>query len=154
MKALLLSPSKQAVLVSRLSNWLLARGHGYQATFVSLIGRWLTGIEIEPGAQLGRNFRIWHGMGVVVGRGVVTGEDCRLLQGVTLGSSDFDDRRDSSRDGYPTLGDRVTVYSGATIVGPVTVGNDSVVAANAVVTSDVPERVVVGGAPARILKQL
>ena len=153
-RRVLLSPGRQALWFAKHSNRLHARGRGHQATLVSLIGRWLTGIEIEPGARIGRNFQVWHGMGIVIGRGAVIGDDCRMLHGVTLGSVDFDDIRDADRSGYPTLGNRVTVFAGATLVGPITVGDGSIIAANSVVTQDVPPGVMVGGAPAKIIKEI
>ncbi|MDN5760216.1 MAG: serine O-acetyltransferase, partial [Tomitella sp.] len=97
------------------------------------IMRWLTGIEIHPGATIGRRFFIDHGMGVVIGETTEIGDDVMLYHGVTLGGISL-----ARTKRHPTLGDRVTVGAGAKILGPVTIGADSAVGANAVVTRDAP----------------
>ena len=112
--------------------------------FVSHIGRFLTGIEIHPGAQIGQRFFIDHGMGVVIGETAVVGDDVMLYHGVTLGG-----RTRASGKRHPTLGDGVAVGAGAKILGPVTIGAGSVVGANAVVTRDAPADSVLVGVPAK-----
>lgn len=129
------------------SNWrLLAR-------LISQFNRFLTGIEIHPGARIGKRFFIDHGMGVVIGETAEIGDDVTLYHGVTLGgvapSVDSDSQREQKR--HPTLGDRVIVGSGAQILGPIAVGAGARVGANAVVTKDVPEGVTVVGIPGRVV---
>ncbi|MBF0662482.1 MULTISPECIES: serine O-acetyltransferase EpsC [unclassified Rhodococcus (in: high G+C Gram-positive bacteria)] len=107
--------------------------------------RFLTGIEIHPGATIGRRFFIDHGMGVVIGETAEIGDDVMLYHGVTLGG-----RALVKRKRHPTLGNRVTVGAGAKILGPVVIGDDSAVGANAVVTHDVPPDSVATGIPATV----
>ncbi|HEV8645629.1 MAG TPA: serine O-acetyltransferase EpsC, partial [Burkholderiales bacterium] len=116
------------------------------ARFVSHIGRWLTGIEIHPGAIIGRRFFIDHGMGVVIGETALIGDDCTLYHGVTLGGTSW-----SKGKRHPTLGNGVVVGAGAKILGPVTIGDGAKVGSNAVVVKDVPARATAVGIPARIL---
>ncbi len=146
-------PGVHALLGYHLSHWLWRRGWTGLAVFVSYIGRMITGIEIHPGANIGRRFFIDHGTGVVIGETSDIGDDVTLYQGVTLGgvspSVDSDGQRDQKR--HPTLGDRVIVGSGAQVLGPITVGAGARVGANAVVTKDVPECVTVVGIPARVI---
>ena len=113
------------------------------ARMLSQLTRFLTGIEIHPGAEIGRRFFIDHGMGVVIGETTEIGDDVMLYHGVTLGGrSLLHGKR------HPTLGNRVTVGAGAKILGPVTIGDDSAVGANAVVTHDVPPESIATGIPA------
>jgi serine O-acetyltransferase len=113
------------------------------ARMLSQLTRFLTGIEIHPGAEIGRRFFIDHGMGVVIGETTEIGDDVMLYHGVTLGGrSLLHGKR------HPTLGNRVTVGAGAKILGPVTIGDDSAVGANAVVTHDVPAEAIATGIPA------
>jgi serine O-acetyltransferase len=115
------------------------------ARLVSQLARFLTGIEIHPGAQIGRRLFIDHGMGVVIGATTVIGDDCVLFHGSTLGG-----RSMSPGKRHPTLGDRVMVGAGAKVLGPVWIGDDAQVGANAVVTKDVPAGCVAVGVPARV----
>lgn len=114
------------------------------ARVLSQFARFLTGIEIHPGAQIGRRFFIDHGMGVVIGETAEIGDDCMLYHGVTLGGVSL---KQTKR--HPTLGNRVTVGAGAKILGPVTVGEDSAVGANAVITKDMPARSIITGVPGK-----
>jgi serine O-acetyltransferase len=105
----------------------------------------LTGVEIHPGATIGRRLFIDHGMGVVIGETAVVGNDVLLYHGVTLGgTSSVRERR------HPTIGDRVTIGAGASVLGPVTIGHDSIIGANAVVVTDAPPESVLTGIPARV----
>lgn len=113
------------------------------ARLVSQLSRFLTGIEIHPGATIGRRFFIDHGMGVVIGETAEIGDDCMLYHGVTLGGRDL---RPTKR--HPTLGNGVTVGAGAKVLGPVTIGDRSVIGANAVVVHDVPSDSIAVGIPA------
>ncbi len=115
------------------------------ARLVSQLARFLTGIEIHPGAQIGRRLFIDHGMGVVIGATTVIGDDCVLFHGSTLGG-----RSMSPGKRHPTLGDRVMIGAGAKVLGPVWVGDDAQVGANAVVTKDVPVACVAVGIPAKV----
>ena len=109
------------------------------------IARWLTGIEIHPGATIGKGLFIDHGMGVVIGETAVLGENVTLFQGVTLGGTGKERGRR-----HPTIGNNVVIGTGAKVLGNITVGNDSMVGANAVVIRDVPEHSTVVGVPGRI----
>lgn len=114
------------------------------------IGRMLTGIEIHPGAKIGRNLFIDHGFGVVIGQTAVIGDECRLYHNVTLGSKG--DTIDGRR--HPVLGDHVIVGAGAQVLGPITIGNNAKIGASAVVTSDIPADVTAIGNPARLVGKL
>ena len=114
---------------------------------ISQYGKFLTGIEIHPGATIGKGLFIDHGTGVVIGETAIIGNDCTLYQGVTLGGTGKDKGKR-----HPTLGDNVMVGSGAKVLGPFTVGSNSKIAANAVVLSEVPENSTCVGVPARIVR--
>ena len=150
-EVVLLYPGFQAVLAYRLANALWRRDWRLLGRWISQFARWLTGVEIHPGATVGRRFFIDHGMGVVVGETSEIGDDVTLYHGVTLGgvapSVDSDSQRDQKR--HPTLEDGVIVGSGAQVLGPITVGRCARVGANAVVTKDVPTRTTVVGIPAK-----
>ncbi len=140
----LLYPGLHAIWAYRIHHRLWLRGAKFFARALSQVTRWLTGIEIHPGARLGRRFFIDHGMGVVIGETVETGDDVMLYHGVTLGG-----RQREGGKRHPTLGDRVVVGAGAKILGPVVIGDDSAVGANAVVTRDAPANSVLVGIPAK-----
>ena len=115
------------------------------ARIYSQIVRTFTGIEIHPGATIGRRLFIDHGMGVVIGETAIVGNDVLIYHGVTLGgTSSVRERR------HPTIGDRVVVGAGASVLGPVTIGHDSIIGANAVVVTDAPPHSVLTGIPARV----
>lgn len=116
--------------------------------FFSLVVRWWTGIEIHPGARIGKGFFIDHGAGVVIGETTIIGNDVTLYQGVTLGGTG----NEKSRKRHPTLGNNVFVGSGAKILGPITVGDGARIGANSVVLQDVPPNSTVTGMRARIVK--
>lgn len=134
-----------AVWIHRLSHRMWnAGGIGRPAArILAQFARFLTGIEIHPGASIGRRFFIDHGMGVVIGETAQIGDDCMIYHGVTLGGVSL---KQVKR--HPTLGDRVTVGTGAKILGPVEIGDDSSVGANAVVVKDAPAGSIVVGIPA------
>jgi serine O-acetyltransferase len=131
-------------VASRLWHWRLK----WLARFMSHVSRWLTGIEIHPGAVIGRRFFIDHGMGVVIGETAVVGDDVTLYHGVTLGGTSWNKGRR-----HPVLGDRVVVGAGAKVLGPITVGADARIGSNAVVTRDVPVGATAVGIPARVLDE-
>lgn len=140
----LLYPGLHAIWAHRVSHALWRRRLRLLARAGSQLSRWLTGVEIHPGAQIGRRFFIDHGMGVVIGETAEIGDDVMLYHGVTLGGR----TRDAGKR-HPTLGDGVAVGAGAKILGPVTIGAGSVVGANAVVTRDAPADSILVGVPAK-----
>lgn len=139
-------PGFHALLFHRLSHLFWGWGLKWLGRFTSHIGRWLTGIEIHPGATIGRRFFIDHGMGVVIGETAQIGDDCTLYHGVTLGGTSWNKGKR-----HPTLGSGVVVGAGAKILGPVTIGDRAKVGSNAVVVKDVPPGATAVGIPARIL---
>lgn len=145
-------PGFHALLFYRLSNWFWRHKMHTLGRWLSQWGRFWTGIEIHPGAKIGRRLFIDHGMGVVIGETAEIHDDVTLYQGVTLGgtapSVDSDSQRNVKR--HPTLEDGVIVGSGAQILGPFTVGKGARVGANAVVVKEVPAGVTVTGIPARV----
>jgi serine O-acetyltransferase len=148
-----LYPGFHAVVFYRVSHWLWERELRFIGRFISQIGRMLTGIEIHPGAQIGCCFVIDHGSGVVVGETAEIGDNVTLYHDVTLGgvAPSVDSAAQVGVKRHPTLGDGVIVGSGAQILGPITVGDNARVGANAVVTQDVPANVTAVGIPARII---
>ncbi|WP_036320653.1 serine O-acetyltransferase EpsC [Microbacterium indicum] len=141
----LLYPGLHAIWAHRVNHWLWLRGARFAARAGSQISRWMTGIEIHPGATIGRRFFIDHGMGVVIGETAEIGDDVMLYHQVTLGGRSL-----SHGKRHPTIGDGVAVGAGAKVLGPVTIGAHSTVGANAVVTRDAPPRSVLLGVPAKI----
>lgn len=144
LEVVLCYPGLHAVMFHRLSHALWARRWLTAARFVSHIARWLTGIEIHPGAQLGRRLLIDHGMGVVIGETAVVGDNVTLYQQVTLGGVSLDPGKR-----HPTVEDDVVIGAGAAVLGPLTVGKGARVGSNAVVLKDVAPGATVVGIPAR-----
>jgi serine O-acetyltransferase len=144
-EVLLCYPGLHAVLWHKLAHGLWRRGLRLPGRFVSHIGRWLTGIEIHPGAKLGRRLIIDHGMGVVIGETAIVGDDVYLYHQVTLGGTSSE--RGAKR--HPTVGNGVIVGAGAKILGDITVGNGARVGSNAVVIEPVAAGETVVGIPAR-----
>jgi serine O-acetyltransferase len=141
-------PGVHALLFHRLTHWLWGVGLRWLARFVSHLARWLTGIEIHPGATIGRRVFIDHGMGVVVGETAEIGDDCTLYHGVTLGGTSWNKGKR-----HPTLEQGVVIGAGAKVLGPITVGAGARIGSNAVVVKDVPAGATAVGIPARILDQ-
>jgi serine O-acetyltransferase len=141
-------PGVHALILHRFSHWLWNCKLRWMARFSSHIGRWLTGIEIHPGATIGRRVFIDHGMGVVIGETAVIGDDCTLYHGVTLGGTSW---KKGKR--HPTLERGVVIGAGAKVLGPITVGEEAKIGSNAVVVKDVPAGATAVGIPARILDQ-
>lgn len=137
-------PGLHAIWFHRFSHKLWRANWRWLARSFSTLARWLTGIEIHPGAKIGRRFFIDHGMGVVIGETAVIGDDCTLYHGVTLGGTSW-----SAGKRHPTLEDNVVVGAGAKILGPITLAQNSKVGSNAVVTKDVATDTTVTGIPAR-----
>ena len=142
-------PGVHAIMIHRFSHALWRRGFKWLGRVISLLARWLTGIEIHPGAQIGHRFFIDHGMGVVIGETAVIGDDCTLYQGVTLGGTSL-----SEGKRHPTLGNNVIVGAGAKVLGPFLIGDNARVGSNAVVLKEVPERATVVGVPGRIARTI
>jgi len=146
-------PSFHAIVAYRLSHWLWLKEWYFLARIISQFARFLTGIEIHPGAKIGTGLFIDHGMGVVIGETAEIGKNVTLYHDVTLGgvspSLESDNQRDQKR--HPTLEDDVIVGSGAQILGPITVGKGARVGANAVAIKDVPPCVTVVGIPAKVV---
>jgi serine O-acetyltransferase len=153
LEVLLCYPGLHAVLAHRLSHKLWQEGHTLVARFLSQVMRSITGIEIHPGATLGRRVFIDHGMGVVIGETTVVGDDCVIYQGVTLGAGAAARKGAATRGKkrHPTLGSGVVVGSGAEIQGDIVVGNNVQVASGSIVLKDVPDNSVVVGVPGRVL---
>jgi serine O-acetyltransferase len=139
-------PGFHALLIHRLSNWLWQQRFRWVARFLSHIGRFLTGIEIHPGATIGRRVFIDHGMGVVVGETAEIGDDCTLYHGVTLGGTSWNKGKR-----HPTLGHGVVVGAGAKVIGPITVADGARIGSNAVVVKNVPAGATAVGIPARVI---
>jgi len=139
-------PGVHAMLVYRMNNKLWKWKLCWLARFFSTIARTLTGIEIHPGATIGRRFFIDHGMGVVIGETTHIGNDCTLYHGVTLGGTSWNKGKR-----HPTLGNDVVVGAGAKVLGPITLADGARVGSNAVVVKDVPESCTVVGIPGRLI---
>jgi serine O-acetyltransferase len=149
LEILLCYPGLHAVLLHRLSHSLYRHKWFVTARLVSHIGRFLTGIEIHPGARIGKRLFIDHGMGVVIGETAEIGDDVLLYQGVTIGGT-------GSQGGkrHPTIGDRVVVGAGAAVLGNITLGDNVKVGAGSVVVHSVPEGATVVGIPGRVIRGL
>lgn len=141
-------PGLHALLLHRCSHWMWKKNLKWLARTLSTFSRWLTGIEIHPGATIGRRFFIDHGMGVVIGETALVGDNVTLYQGVTLGGTSWNKGKR-----HPTLEDGVIVGAGAKILGPFTVGAGAKIGSNAVVTKEVPAGATVVGIPGKIVKR-
>lgn len=142
----LLYPGPKSLFFHRIAHSFYRSRLFFVARLVGEISRWLTGIEIHPGAKIGKRFVIDHGMGTVIGETTEIGDDCLVFQGVTLGGVDF---RPVKR--HPTLQDRVVVGAGAQILGPIILGEACRIGANSVVTRSVPPHTTYAGIPARAI---
>ncbi len=140
-------PGFHALLIHRMSHMLWRHGFRWLGRMSSHIGRWLTGIEIHPGATIGRRFFIDHGMGVVIGETAVIGDDCTLYHGVTLGGTSWNKGKR-----HPTLNNGVVIGAGAKVLGPIEIGEGARVGSNSVVLKPVPDGSTVVGIPAHIVK--
>jgi len=145
-EVLLLYPGLHAVWSHRVAHRLWRWRLKLLARVLSQLTRWLTGIEIHPGATIGERFFIDHGMGVVIGETAEIGDDCTLYHGVTLGGTSWEKQKR-----HPTLGKGVVVGAGAKILGPITIGDNARVGCNSVVVKDVPADATVVGIPGRIV---
>ena len=140
-------PGFHAILFHRLAHWLHRWGVPLLPRVTSQFARWMTGIEIHPGAQIGRRFFIDHGMGVVIGETTIIGDDCLIYQGVTLGGTG---KEKGKR--HPTLGNRVVIGTGAKVLGNIVIGDCVRIGAGSVVLKQVPAHSTVVGIPGRIVR--
>ena len=147
-EVLLLYSGLHAILAYRVSHKLYLGGHTFSARAISQAAKFFTGIEIHPGATIGKGLVIDHGTGVVIGETTEIGDNCTLYQGVTLGGTGKDVGKR-----HPTLGNNVLVGAGAKVLGPIVIDSNSKIAANAVVLKDIPENSTAVGIPARIARQ-
>jgi len=146
---LILYPSVHAMIAYRMSNKLYRKKHFFTARLISQIARGLTGIEIHPGATIGKGFFIDHGMGVVIGETAVVGDNVLMYHGATLGATG----KDNGGKRHPTVGNNVIIGSGVKVLGNVTIGDNAKIGSNAVVLKDVPADSTAVGIPARIVKR-
>ena len=153
LEIMLCYPGFHALLFYRLSHWLWGLKLRLLARFISHVGKILTGIEIHPGAQIGRRFVIDHGTGVVVGETSIVGDDVTLYHAVTLGgiSPAVDSGSQVGMKRHPTIMDGAIIGSGAAILGPITIGEGARVGSNSVVTKDIPASVTAVGIPAQVI---
>tara|TARA_Y100000591_G_scaffold314296_1_gene320679 strand:+ start:163 stop:735 length:573 start_codon:yes stop_codon:yes gene_type:complete len=144
-------PGVKAIFFYKVANFFAIAKFDLVARIISQFSRFLTGIEIHPKAKIGKNFFIDHGMGVVIGETSEIGNNVTIYHNVTLGgiapSINSDDQRNIKR--HPTLEDNVVIGSGAQILGPITIGKNSLIGSNSVVTKNVPEKSVMAGIPAK-----
>ena len=148
LEVFLLYSGLHAVIWYRIAHWFFKHHLFFIARLLSQTAKWLTGIEIHPGATIGKGLLIDHGSGVVIGETAEIGDNCTIYQGVTLGGTGKDKGKR-----HQTLGDNVMVGSGAKILGPFKVGDNSKIAANAVVLEEIPENCTAVGVPARIVRR-
>jgi serine O-acetyltransferase len=135
------------LIIHRIAHFLYKLHLKFSARLISQIGRFLTGIEIHPGAQIGRRLFIDHGMGIVIGETTEIGDDCTIYHGVTLGGTGKDKNKR-----HPTIGNNITIGCGAKILGPINISDNVKIGANAVILKPVPRDSTVVGIPGRIIK--
>lgn len=147
LEVLLLYPGVKAVQSHRRAHWFYEHDMKFIARFISQMSRRRTGIEIHPGAKIGKRLVIDHGMGIVIGETAEIGDDCLIYHGVTLGGTGKD-----SGKRHPTIGNNVLIGTGAKVLGPFKVGDNSRIAANSVVLGEIPPDSTAVGVPARVVK--
>ena len=148
LEILLLYPGLKAIRMHRRAHKHYLKGHSFRARYISQRAAKKTGIEIHPGATIGRRLVIDHGAGIVIGETAEIGDDVLIYQGVTLGGTGKDVGKR-----HPTVGNNVMISAGSKVLGPITIGDNSRVAAGAVVLKDVPPNSTVVGVPARVVRQ-
>jgi serine O-acetyltransferase len=142
-------PGLHAVMWHRLAHRLWGWHLHFLARVISALSRWLTGIEIHPGAVIGRRFFIDHGMGVVIGETAIIGDDCTIYHGVTLGGTTWQKGKR-----HPTLKNNVVVGAGAKVLGPIEIGTGARIGSNAVIVKNVPDATTVVGVPGRVVQRV
>jgi len=145
LEVLLCYPGLHAVILHRTAHWLWQKKWNFAARLISHISRFLTGIEIHPGAAIGKNLFIDHGMGVVIGETAIIGDNVLIYKGVVLGGTSLEKKKR-----HPTVGDNVIIGSNAIVLGDIAIGNNAIIGAGSVVTHDVPANATAVGVPARI----
>jgi serine O-acetyltransferase len=140
-------PGLHAIWMHRVTHWLWTHRLLFFARLLSHVGRWLTGIEIHPGAEIGRRFFIDHGMGVVIGETAEIGDDVLMYKGVVLGGVSLEPVKR-----HPTIGNGVIIGSNTVVLGPITVGNNSKIGSGSVVVKAVPDHATVVGIPGKVIK--
>jgi len=138
-------PGLHAIILHRLAHFLWRRNFKFIARLISHISRGLTGIEIHPGATIGRRFFIDHGMGVVIGETAEIGDDVLIYQGVVLGGTSLEKKKR-----HPTIGNHVVIGAGAIVLGAITIGDNAMIGAGSVVVKDIPSKATAVGVPARV----
>jgi len=146
LETLLACPGMHAILFHRLNHWLWKHGLYLLARLMAHVARFLTGVEIHPGAIIGRRFFIDHGMGIVIGETAEIGDDCSIYHGVTLGGTSWNKGKR-----HPTLKNDIVIGAGAKILGPITLNDGARVGSNAVVVKDVPAGATVVGIPGHVV---
>lgn len=149
MEILLCYPGLHAIWLHRIAHFLYQKRCYTTARLVSHFNRWITGIEIHPGAKIGRRFFIDHGMGVVIGETSEIGDDCLIYKGVVLGGTTLEKKKR-----HPTLGNRVIIGSNSTILGAITIGDGARVGSGSVVVKSVPPGATVVGVPGRVVESM
>lgn len=147
-EVVLLYSGYHALGIHRIARFFYKLKLYFMARLISQLGRFLTQVEIHPGAQIGQRCVIDHGSGIVIGQTAVIGDDCLLYHGVTLGGKSFDQVQR-----HPMLGNNVLVGAGAKLIGPIKIGDNVIIGANAVVTTDVPRDSVAVGIPAKVMQK-
>lgn len=154
LEAVICSSGFHAILIHRLSHWLWQQKFYLTARILSQFARFLTGIEIHPGAKIGSSFMIDHGMGVVIGETAEIGDNVTLYHDVTLGGRKlYDENGKKLSKRHPTIGNNVTIGSGAQILGPITLGDNVKIGSNAIVIKDIPANCTVVNTPAYIVQK-
>src|SRR5579885_3385619 len=148
LEVVLAYPGLHAIWIHRAAHWLWNHHLKLAARLLSEIGRWLTGVEIHPGATIGRRLFIDHGMGVVIGETCEIGDDVLIYQGVTLGGTSL-----KKEKRHPTIEDHVMISAGASVIGPVTIGHGSRIGAGAVVVSSAPPYSTIVGIPGKVVER-
>lgn len=148
LEVILLYPGLHALIYHRIAHWFYVRKHFVIARWISQFARHRTGIEIHPGAKIGKGLFIDHGMGVVIGETAEIGNNVTIFHGVTLGGTG----KEKNVKRHPTVGDNVVIGAGAKILGPIKIGNNAKIGANSVVLKDVPPYGTVVGIPGKVVK--
>lgn len=148
LEVILLYSGFHALIWHKIAHWCYRHRLPFLARFISQTGRFCTGIEIHPGARIGNHLFIDHGMGIVIGETAEIGDNCTIYHGVTLGGTGKDKGKR-----HPTIGNNVLIGAGAKVLGPFSIGDNSMVGANSVVLKEIPPNTTVAGIPGRIVKQ-
>jgi len=149
LEVVLLYPGFHVLIYHRIAHWLYRKKVFFLARLVSQFARCVTGIEIHPGAEIGRGLFIDHGMGIVIGETAVVGDNCTIYHGVTLGATG----KEKGKKRHPTVGNNVLIGAGAKLLGPITVGDNAMIGSGSVVLNDVPPNSTVAGVKARVVRQ-